>query len=151
MGRKSFTRRGDIIQVTVEGIQETSRSFKKFEGEVFKIASRSFNKMLIAIRKEIRKETPVDTGTLRNSVKILKNIKRKRQFTGDVGPDGSARNIDGVPYHIFVILGNRGIKPNNFLVRGFKNAGPEIKRLTRDMNKKIDISIRKSNFMKGKG
>ena len=35
--------------------------------------------MLLLIRKEIRKKTPVDTGALRRSVKILKNIKRKRK------------------------------------------------------------------------
>ena len=141
--RRIITKRGSTIQVSIEGVEETRQKIKFFSNDVIKIAGKTFNKMLVVIRKEIRNETPVNTGDLRKTVRILKNIKRKRQFTGDVGPDGSAVNRSGQPYHNFVIFGTLKTKPNNFVVRGFNNAKPKMKMLVREMNREINQAIRK--------
>lgn len=144
---KFFTRKG--ISARVIGADRALRSMIGFSNETFKVSKKRFNRMLIILRKEIRDESPVDTGDLRKSVKILKNIKRRSgDFEGEVGPDGSAVNRVGTSYAPFVIFGTRFRAANNFPLRGQKNAIPKIRREVIKMRLDLKSIIRK---VKSKG
>lgn len=142
-----FGRRGPI-SIRFGGFTQTLFSMINFSKETRKIASKTFNKALLILRKEIRNETPRRTGNLRRSVKILKNIKRKSDFEGIVGPDGSAVNSSGVSYAPFVIFGTRNNKRNNFLARGEKNSRRDIRVIFKNMKSDLRSVIRK---VKSKG
>ena len=142
-----FTSAGPI-KVRIRGASAGLFSIINFDKETRKIANKAFNKALLVLRKEIRNEAPVRNGNLRRSVKILKNIKRKNDFEGEVGPDGSAVNAAGVSYAPFVIFGTRKSKRNNFLRRGEKNSRPKIRVIIRGMKSDLKSVMRK---VKSKG
>lgn len=139
-----FNIRSKGISARVIGANRALRSMIAFSDETFKVAKKRFSKMLIILRKEIRNETPVDTGDLRRSVKILSNTKeRNGEFEGEVGPDGSATNRSGFSYAPFVVFGARGKGPNNFILRGSNNSVPGIRREVIRMRLDLKTVMRK--------
>jgi len=144
-----FNIRSKGISARAVGVNKALRSMIAFNDETFKSAKKRFNKMLIILRKEIRKETPVDTGDLRRSVKILSSTKeRGGEFEGEVGPDGTATNRSGVSYAPFVVFGTRFKGPNNFILRGSINAVPGIRKEVIRMRLDLKTVMRK---VKSKG
>lgn len=138
------------MSVKLSGADASVRSLIFFNDETLKMAGKKFNKMLLVLRKEMRKETPVDKGKLRRSVKILENRKGRRiGFVGIVGPDGSAVNSKGISYAPFVIFGYRHwvsgkfIEGNNFVFRGFVKATPKIQSLIKSMKSDLITIIRR--------
>lgn len=139
------------MSARLSGADASVRSLIFFNDETLKMAGKKFNKMLLVLRKEMRKETPVNKGKLRRSVKILENRKGKRiGFVGIVGPDGSAVNSSGISYAPFIIFGYRHwisgefIKGNNFVFRGFVNATPKIRSLISSMKSDLTTIIRRA-------
>ena len=135
--------RGSTIVVVTRKINRTLSSIVNFNNETKIVAKKTFNKILIAVRKEIRKESPVFTGALRKSIKILQNKKKAKEFVGIIGPDGSAVNNLGESYAEFVVFGTFSNPANNFLKRGLDNAQPEIKKLVGQMGSDIRSVIRR--------
>ncbi len=146
--RDGFITKRQGIVVIFRGVTAGARSLINFSKETLNLGRITFNKALIILRKEIRQETPVKTGDLRKSVKILSNKKRGSEFIGEVGPDGSAVNRVGESYAPFVIFGTSRNSPNNFLERGAKNARGEIKVLFGNMRAGMRSIIKK---VKSKG
>ncbi len=134
---------GTAIIVEIKGANAVDFALVNFSKETRKTAKDFFGKMLIVIRKEIKKEVPVDTGSLRRSIKILDSKKRKNDFEGTVGPDGSAVNRSGQSYAHFVIFGTFKTEPNNFMKRGVDNSLPKIDFLIKQMGAKIRSNISK--------
>lgn len=140
-----ITPRLAFIQIKTKKMNKTLQSMVRFNKETEKIAKKTFNKMLLEVKREIKKAAPKITGALRKSIRILENKKRvKTDFVGIVGPDGSAKNKFGEEYAPFVTFGTRLIRSNNYMERGFKNAKPAIKKLIKDMGRDIKAAIRRS-------
>jgi len=141
-----ITRPKSVIVVSLFGGNKMLQSLDKYDNETRKVIGKFFNKMLTEIRKSIRKEAPVKTGLLRRSIKILENKKRKREFVGIIGPDGSAVNRQGKHYVPLIVFGTDRNRPNNFIFRGFNKSLRKIFALEKAMGKEVRKAIKKSRI-----
>lgn len=147
---KDFKFTSSTLKVELKGSTEAFKAMNDLYNGTFDLVRVGFNESLKIFRKEMRKECPVDSGRLRKSIKILQNRKRSRfNFEGTIGPDGSAKNSAGVSYDKFVIFGTSRMPANNFIIRGFNNSKPKIRKVFSNVVRDINVAIgRKGKFKK---
>lgn len=114
------------VKVEIKGADKITKVLKEMEdaaGDVLMKASKAGGKIALEYAK---RECPVDTGALRNSLKLAEDKKTKVKATIKVDYDKS------IKYGTFVELGARGRKANPFLRNAVDSNMDEINKEIRD-------------------
>lgn len=70
-------------RVTVDGLDELKKRLEKLSGDLRAKAEDALSESADAVKKDMMRRVPVDTGNLRRSITAR---VRKRQLTANVGP-----------------------------------------------------------------
>lgn len=135
---------GSTIVVRTKDVNSFTRKMIFFNQETRSIARKTLNKAAIVIRKSIREEAPVKSGKARRSVKVLTSLSRKDEFIKIIGPDGSAVNAAGKHYVPLIVSGTFRVRANNFILRGYMKAIPEVRKLFTNMKRDLSVIVRKT-------
>jgi len=114
------------VKVEIKGADKITKVLKEMEdaaGDVLMKASKAGGKIALEYAKRV---CPVDTGALRNSLKLAEDKKTKVKATIKVDYDKS------IKYGTFVELGARGRKANPFLRNAVDSNMDEINKEIRD-------------------
>jgi HK97 gp10 family phage protein len=114
------------VKVSVEGADKIIKVLKEMEdaaGDVLENGAKAGGKIALEYAK---RECPVDTGALRDSLKLSDDKKTKVKATVKVDYDKS------IKYGTFVELGARGRKANPFLRNAVDSNLDEINTKIRD-------------------
>lgn len=114
------------VKVKIKGADKITKVLKEMEdaaGDVLMKASKAGGKIALEYARRV---CPVDTGALRNSLKLAEDKKTKVKETIKVDYDKS------IKYGTFVELGARGRKANPFLRNAVDSNMDEINKEIRD-------------------
>ena len=106
MGYSAKQRKVKVTVIGADKIKKTLKDMDEAAGDVLEQGAIAGGKIALQYAKE---NCPVDTGTLRNSLKLSKDKKTKKKATVKVDYDKNLK------YGTFVELGVRRRKPNPFL------------------------------------
>ena len=119
------------VRVTIQGAEKLVKTLKSMDEEaadVLEKGAKAGGKIALSYAKN---HCPVDTGNLRNSLKLSDDKKTKKKATVKVDYDKS------IKYGAFVELGTRGRQPNPFL----RNA---VDKNQKEINEEIVSTISKA-------
>lgn len=104
-----YSARQRKVKVSLEGGQKLARRLKAMGDAASKILMKAAKAGGEVALDEAKKNCPVDTGALRNSLKITENISKPTKADVKIDYDKSLR------YGVFVELGAKGRAPNPFM------------------------------------
>jgi HK97 gp10 family phage protein len=128
MGYSAKQRR---VRVTVQGADKIVKALKSMDEEAADVLEKGAKAGGKIALNYARNHCPVDTGNLRNSLKLSDDKKTKKKATVKVDYDKS------IKYGAFVELGTRGRQPNPFL----RNA---VDKNQKEINEEIVSTISKA-------
>jgi HK97 gp10 family phage protein len=114
------------VKVAIEGADKIVKVLKEMEdaaGDVLEKGAKAGGKIALEYAK---RECPVDTGALRDSIKLSDDKKTKVKATVKIDYDKA------IKYGTFVELGTRGKKANPFLRNAVDNNMDSINKEIRD-------------------
>jgi len=141
----------DMIKIKVHGLKELDRALNKLDLDLRKKASREAGrKAMEPVMKEIKSNTPVDSGRLKDTVKLsatnapsrLKKYSKEASMIASANVGMKSKDITKTATHaIHLEYGTKNMAPQPFIRKAFTN--PKQKATIMRFRKELKKSITK--------
>lgn len=141
----------DMIKVKVHGLKELEKALNELDLDLRKRASREAGrKAMEPVMKEIKSNTPVDSGRLRDTVKLsatnapsrLKKYSKKASMIASANVGMRSKDVTKTATHaIHLEYGTENMAPQPFIRKAFTN--PKQKATIMRFRKELKKSIHK--------